>query len=145
MADIQVLRIVKGLPWSLWLRQVTAIVRLEVRKNFLGRRALWIYFLALTPVFLIGAKAFMPSHEAEWSRFGQAGIVYAGIFQLYYLRVGIFFACVGIFTYLFRGEVLEKSLHFYFLTPVRREILVIGKYLSGWLTAATLFTTSVGV
>jgi hypothetical protein len=87
----------------------------------------------------------MPSHEGEWSQFGKAGIVYAGIFQFYYLRIGIFFACVGIFTYLFRGEVLEKSLHFYFLTPVRREILVVGKYLSGWLTAATLFTISVSL
>jgi ABC-type transport system involved in multi-copper enzyme maturation permease subunit len=82
-------------------------------------------------------------HEGEWSQFGKTGIIYAGIFQVYYLRVGIFFGCVGIFTYLFRGEVLEKSLHFYFLTPVRREVLVVGKYLSGWLTAATLFAGSV--
>ena len=134
-----------GLPWGLWLRQIAAIIRLEVRKNFLGRRALWVYFLVLAPVLLIGTKALMPSHEGEWSQFGKAGILYAGVFQLYYLRVGIFFACVGIFTYLFRGEVLEKSLHFYFLTPVRREILVVGKYLSGWLSAATLFTISVSL
>ncbi len=145
MADNRVSREIAGFPWGLWLRQIAAIIRLEVRKNFLGRRALWIYLLVLAPVFLIGAKAFMPSHEGEWSQFGKAGIVYAGIFQFYYLRMGIFFACVGIFTYLFRGEVLEKSLHFYFLTPVRREILVVGKYLSGWLTAATLFTISVGL
>ena len=145
MGENRVSREIGGLPWGLWLRQIEAIVRLEVRKNYLGRRALWIYLLVLAPVFLIGVKAFMPSHEGEWSQFGKAGITYAGIFQFYYLRVGIFFACVGIFTYLFRGEVLEKSLHFYFLTPVRREILVVGKYLSGWITAATLFTISVGL
>ena len=143
MADHRILRLIHGLPWNLWLQQIAAVIRLEVRKNFLGRRALWIYFLVLAPVILMGAKAFLPSHEGEWSQFGQAGILFAGLFQIYYLRIGIFFACVGIFTYLFRGEVLEKSLHFYFLTPVRREVLVVGKYLSGWLTAAVLFTISV--
>jgi hypothetical protein len=134
---------VKNLPWNLWCQQILGIVRLEIRKNFLGRRAFWIYFLALAPVFLIAIKAFMPLREEEWSQFGKAGIIYAGIFQVYYLRMGIFFGCVGIFSYLFRGEVLEKSLHFYFLMPVRREVLVVGKYLAGWLTAATLFAGSV--
>ena len=33
-------------------------------------------------------------------------------FQSYYLRLAIFFGCVGIFTNLFRGEMLDKSLHF---------------------------------
>ena len=133
----------RNLPWNLWGQQILAIVRLEIRKNFLGRRAFWVYCLALAPVFLVGIKAFIPLHEGEWSQFGKSGIIFAGIFQVYYLRVGIFFGCVGVFTFLFRGEMLEKSLHFYFLAPVRREVLVVGKYLSGWLTAATLFTTSV--
>ena len=41
--------------------------------------------------------------------------------MFYYLRAGIFFGCVGIFSNLFRGEMLEKTLHYYFLTPMRRE------------------------
>jgi ABC-type transport system involved in multi-copper enzyme maturation permease subunit len=40
---------------------------------------------------------------------------------------------------LFRGEMLEKSLHYYFLAPVRREVLVAGKYLSGLIAAFVLF------
>jgi ABC-type transport system involved in multi-copper enzyme maturation permease subunit len=40
---------------------------------------------------------------------------------------------------LFRGEVVDKSLHYYFLSPVRREVLVMGKYLSGLVTAGFLF------
>jgi ABC-type transport system involved in multi-copper enzyme maturation permease subunit len=40
---------------------------------------------------------------------------------------------------LFRGEVLDRSLHYYFLTPVRREVLVAAKYLAGWLTATIVF------
>jgi len=38
-------------------------------------------------------------------------------FQIFYLRVGIFFGCMGLFTWLFRGEIVEKSLHYYFLSP----------------------------
>ena len=36
--------------WSLWLRQIRAIFRLEIRKNFLGRRSVLIYLLAFMPV-----------------------------------------------------------------------------------------------
>jgi len=64
------------------------------------------------------------------------------MFQLYFLHLGIFFGCVGIFSNLFRGEMLEKTLHYYLLTPIRRELLVIGKYLSGLAVALFLFVGS---
>ena len=49
-------------------------------------------------------------------------LVFATIFRFYFLRLAVFFGCVAIFTNLVRGEMLDKSLHFYLLTPVRREI-----------------------
>jgi hypothetical protein len=42
---------------------------------------------------------------------------------------------------LFRGEMLDRSLHFYLLTPMRREVLLLGKYLTGLLAATLIFTT----
>src|SRR5256884_8305588 len=69
--------------------------------------------------------------------------VLAGIVQLYYFRLGIFFACMAIFTWLFRGEMVERTLHYQFLVPVRREVLVVGKFLAGGLVAITLFETAV--
>ena len=36
--------------------------------------------------------------------------VYAGMFQFFYLRLGIFFGCLGIFINLFRGEMLDRLL-----------------------------------
>jgi ABC-type transport system involved in multi-copper enzyme maturation permease subunit len=51
----------------------------------------------------------------------------------------VFFGCAWIFMNLFRGEVVDRSLHYYFLSPVRREVLVVGKYLSGLVTAIVLF------
>lgn len=69
-------------------------------------------------------------------------LVFATIFRFYFLRLAVFFGCVGIFTNLFRGEMLDKSLHFYLLTPVRREILLAGKYLAGLLATVVIFTVS---
>jgi ABC-type transport system involved in multi-copper enzyme maturation permease subunit len=72
----------------------------------------------------------------------QVILVFATIFRFYFLRLAVFFGCVGIFTNLFRGEMLDKSLHFYLLTPVRREILLAGKYLAGLLATVVIFTAS---
>jgi hypothetical protein len=66
--------------------------------------------------------------------------VYAGVFQYFYLRCAIFFGCLGIFMNLVRGEMLDKTLHFWFLVPARREVLLAGKYLAGLIAATLIFT-----
>jgi ABC-type transport system involved in multi-copper enzyme maturation permease subunit len=73
---------------------------------------------------------------------GQDSIMFAGVFQFFFLRLAIFFGCLGIFMNLFRGEILDRSLHFYFLAPVRREVLMVGKFLAGLLATCTIFVTS---
>ncbi len=65
--------------------------------------------------------------------------VYAAIFQVYYLRMAIFFGCLGIFMNLFRGDMMDKTLHFWFLAPARREVLLAGKYLAGIIAAVSIF------
>ena len=65
--------------------------------------------------------------------------VFAGVFQYFYLRLAIFFGCLGIFMNLFRGEMLDKTLHFWFLAPVRREVLLVGKYGAGLVASAVIF------
>ncbi len=72
----------------------------------------------------------------------QDTLIYASIFQFFFLRLAIFFGCVGVFTNLFRGELLDRSLHYYLLTPLRREILVVGKYLAGLVATVVIFVTS---
>ncbi|MCI0490726.1 MAG: hypothetical protein L0229_29380 [Blastocatellia bacterium] len=129
------------LPWSLWMRQIAAILRLEVKKNFLGRRAILIYLLALAPVLLMAAMAATAGGEIS-RHSGLAIIIFANIFEGFILRTVVFFGCAWIFMNLFRGEVVDKSLHYYFLAPVRREVLVTGKYLSGLLTSIFLFAGS---
>jgi hypothetical protein len=66
--------------------------------------------------------------------------VFAAIFQYFYLRLAIFFGCLGIFMNLFRGEMLDKTLHFWFLAPARRDVLLAGKYLAGLVASGVIFT-----
>jgi ABC-type transport system involved in multi-copper enzyme maturation permease subunit len=73
---------------------------------------------------------------------GQDSIMFAGVFQFFFLRLAIFFGCLGIFMNLFRGEILDRSLHFYFLAPIRREVLMAGKFLAGLLATCTIFVVS---
>ena len=66
-------------------------------------------------------------------------MAFASMFQTYYLRLAIFFGCLVIFMNLFRGEMTDKTLHFWFLAPARREVLLAGKYLAGTITTVTIF------
>lgn len=127
------------------LRQLAAVFQLEWKKTFLSRRGWWIYLLAAAPVvlMLIHWLIFLrPGFRMGHHSLGDDSMGYAALFQLFYLRGAIFFGCVGIFCNLFRGEMLEKTLHYYYMTPVRREILVAGKYLAGLTVAVAVFTTS---
>jgi hypothetical protein len=82
------------------------------------------------------------AHRTDPETISQGALIFATSFQTYFLRLAIFFGCVGIFINLFRGEMLDKSLHFYLLTPIRREVLMAGKYLAGLLATVVIFTTS---
>lgn len=133
---------IRKLPWGLWRRQLVAVVRLELKKSLFTRRGLWIYLLAFAPVLLYAVRSFVLIKTGRRGDFGEDTQVFAAVFQFFYLRLAIFFGCVGIFMNLFRGEVLDKSLHYYFLAPMRREVLLVGKYLSGLLAAAVIFSCS---
>lgn len=128
--------------WSLWLRQVAAIVRLEMKTSFSIRRAAPVYLLASMQLVIFLGHAI--AYSSGWQRCNGSFdlTLFAGVFQIFQLRLAVFFGCVVIFLNLFRGELVRKSLHYYFLAPVRREVLVIGKYLAGSITAITVFTAS---
>jgi len=128
---------VKAMPWMLWRRQTAAILRLELRKSLFSRRAWWIYILTLGPVLITGAHSLFPGSGEH--TMANDNMIFAGIFQVYFLRLGIFFGCLGIFSNLFRAEVLERTLHYYFMSPVRREVLAVSKYLAGLIAAIVHF------
>lgn len=127
---------------TLWLTQIVAVLRLEMRKTFLARRGLWIYLLALMPVVLFAGHSIKMLERRLPCDLAQDTNIFASVFQLLHMRLVVFFGCLGIFMNLFRGEVLDRSLHFYFLAPIRREVLVTGKYLAGLTAAILIFTAS---
>ncbi|MEO5926037.1 MAG: hypothetical protein ABIR70_19610 [Bryobacteraceae bacterium] len=203
---------------SMWLGQIAAVIRLEMKKTFLSKRGLWVYLLALAPVAIttihslvelsqgearqamaaarpvdtallqaiqpgmsqieVGERLGEPHNRWQFRQrnreFGSyqytdgvdlytfnfangeirnIGVetrdtlaadsaIYASMFQFFFLRLAIFFGCVGVFTNLFRGELLDRSLHYYLLTPLRREVLVVGKYLAGLIATTVIFVTS---
>ena len=66
--------------------------------------------------------------------------IFAGVFQFFYLRLAIFFGSLGIFMNLFRGEMLDRTLHYWFLAPSRRDVLLAGKYGAGLIASIVIFT-----
>jgi ABC-type transport system involved in multi-copper enzyme maturation permease subunit len=147
--------------WSHWLRQTLAITRLESGRSLSGKRAILLYLLALLPVLIMAALALFGTENSTTRTIldaqgniisqstkirtgpmqdpGMASLIFAGIFEGLIVRTVLFFGCAWIFMNLFRGDIVDRSLHYYFLAPVRREVLVIGKYLSGLVTSIVLF------
>ncbi len=131
---------------ELWMRQVVGVLRLELKRIAFTKRAWWIYLLAAAPVgisvlhWLIEMQRRSHTHSL-----GEDSVVFAGLFLFFFLRGSIFFGVMGVFTNLFRGEMLQKTLHYYFLTPMRREMLVAGKYIAGLAVALMIFLPSVAL
>ncbi len=59
------------------------------------------------------------------------------------MRFIIFFAAALLFVKLFRGEILERTLHYHLLTPVRREVLTVGKFVGGFLSSSVALGATV--
>ena len=131
--------------WRMWARQAFAVARLEIRKNFFSRRAILLYLVAGAPLVLLSMLALFPPPTDDLENFGQLSQIYAGIYNGLILRTLVFFGCAWVFMNLFRGEVVDRSLHYYFLVPVRREVLVVGKYFSALVPTVLLFgITTIG-
>jgi uncharacterized membrane protein len=122
-------------------RQIVAVQSLEFRKRFLGKRAIPVYLLAMIPLFMFTAR-FVAARLLHWNVEGTIAhdrVLYAVLFRTLILRFVVYFGCVAVFVPLFRGDILDRSLHYYFLVPLKRQTLTAAKYLSGLLAALVLF------
>src|SRR5260370_8315716 len=115
-----------------------AVVQQELKRNLFTPRATWGYLLAFGPVGILAIDA-LRSPGCLSCSLDEDTTVLAAIFQLYYLRLGIFFGVMGIFTWLFRGQIVQRTLHYSFLAPLRRELLIIVKFLAWSLLPPVLF------
>jgi ABC-type transport system involved in multi-copper enzyme maturation permease subunit len=133
---------VEGRPWGVWKSQLLSVIRLELRKSFLGRRSILLVLLALQAPFILAMRWIIPEAVPDPANIATGTKVFAVLYQILILRLVVFQGCVTIFGNLIRREVMDRSLHYYFLSPMRRELLVIGKYLTGLIAAVTLFGLS---
>ncbi len=129
--------------WKLRAAQVAAVLRLEIKRILIGRRSVGVLLFSLFPV-VIAFLTLLFSPAGFFESGGGPGVVFAVLFRTVYLRLIIFFGCVLLFTNLFRGEVLEGTLHYYFLAPAPRWVLVIGKFMGGVLAAFMTFFFTAG-
>lgn len=133
---------VEGRPWGVWKSQLLSVIRLELRKSFLGRRSILLVLLALQAPFILAMRWIIPEAVPDPANIATGTKVFAFLYQILILRLVVFQGCVTIFGNLIRREVMDRSLHYYFLSPMRRELLVVGKYLTGLIAAVTLFGLS---
>ena len=126
--------------FSMRLRQLNAVFHNELKKTLMSKRAFIACALALIPLVMM---LIMALSADEWGKsnisLDKARRIYGFIFSGLTLGAVVFLGSAAIFTALFRGEILGCSMHYYLLSPVRRELIVLGKYLAGLVTAWILF------
>lgn len=124
---------------ALLRRQLLAVMRLELAKGLSIGRSLWLFLLAFAPAFIITMHAL----KDRGCSLAEETMILAAMVQFFYLRFAIFFGCLGLSMRLLRGEVAEKTLHYGLLAPLRRERLIVGKFLASALLAALIFGAGV--
>ena len=123
------------------LRQGLVVTAIELGRRLRGRQILGLLFVAGIPLALVGARLaatlLAPHHVRPFS----ATTAYAVFYRVMILRFTVFFGCMLIFTHLIRGEILDRSLHYWFLAPLRRSTLAAGKFAAGLVVALVTFLT----
>ena len=118
------------------LRQLLAVAALELRRLARSREGLTALLFAAAPALLSVFAVVAPVRQISLARAENA---FAFIFQNLVLQGTLYFGCLFAFGGLVRGEQLGKTLHHLFLAPVRREVVLVGKYLAALASTAALF------
>lgn len=117
-------------------RQLRAVFALELRRLVRSRDGAAALLFSASPFVLTALAGFFRPQTVSA---GKAETEFAFIFQGLILQATLFFGCVFVFGSLVRGEQIGKTLHHLFLAPVRREVLLLGKYLAALALTSLLF------
>lgn len=117
------------------LAQLGVVYRLELGRQLRGAGFWMLALFALLPaVPFAGMWLAMALGDGGPQGVADTTFEYAAVFQSLILRVVLFFACIVVFTNLIRREMRDRTLHHWLLAPLRREVLLGGKYLAGVTT-----------
>ena len=125
-----------------WIWQLQAVARVELQRYRRGRRWIAPCVLAILPNVVMLLPPLFGADRGYGELLRRVPIAYTQFFQTLWLRFMIFFSCVAVFSQLFRSEFLEKTLNHYYLVPIRREAVVVGKFLTMLLCTVLLFSIS---
>jgi hypothetical protein len=114
-------------------RQTMAVMRLHARRTLLSRRGVGLYILCLLPVGILTLRWLVLTVFGREDTVS-IGAVTSHFSQMFHLLI----LAMVVFSNAVRREVLERTLHFYFLMPVRREVLMAGLYLGGVLAMGSV-------
>lgn len=128
---------------SPWLRQLLAIVRVEVRRSLLVGRGAWVLLLAFAPAIIAVLHVAFDRALGGRCTIEQDAKLVAWLMLVFQLRVSVYFGMLGLFVQSFRGESLDKTLFYSLVAPVRRELLVLGKFYALSFGGAICFTVGV--
>jgi ABC-type transport system involved in multi-copper enzyme maturation permease subunit len=122
------------MSWALWRRQVRTLAVQQLRRSIAPRRVAPLAVLAGMTICIALVRAVVYPDAAR-SQTSATTADFGQLFFFFLLRFVVFFGSADLFVKIFRGEILSRSLHYSLLAPVRREVLVTGKYLGGVLAA----------
>ncbi|MEM7363157.1 MAG: hypothetical protein AAF525_03980 [Pseudomonadota bacterium] len=135
------------LPDSLWrmrLTQLGVVVRIELGLTLFTRRSLISYGLTVIPFLFLLVLGTVVRDDGQpiTENIDNARRIFAYVFMTFIIGAVVFLGSAAIFTSLFRSDMLNRNVHYYLLTPIRREILAVGKYLAGLLAAWIIFLST---
>ena len=126
--------------------QLRVLTRQELRLRVTGLWSLPPLLLAFGPAFLllfiVVIKHLLGSRNPDQVIVGSLSDwrqAFAEVFHSLMLRVCVFFGCAAVFLNSFRSAVAGRYLHYSYLSPVRRELVVAAKYLSGLIFTGVAF------
>lgn len=123
------------------VRQALTTFAVELRRSLFAKRVIFPALLALLGPALLALGSFFMMTFREVPPIAHDARRLAETMS-FLVRFAVFFGCVGIFSGIVRREIEDKSLHYYFLTAVRREVVVAGRFLADLAVAIGVFASA---
>jgi ABC-type transport system involved in multi-copper enzyme maturation permease subunit len=151
IADLQTNKNEQGLSFkpllqepglSLWWSQFVAVLIPSIQRSIFSKRVLVALVLILLPVGLLtmmGIDSMNSGSDKFMTNINRARMIFGIVYSTFMLAAVLYIGNAIMFTSLVRGEILERSIHYSMLAPVKREILILGRFCGGLISAFIVF------
>ena len=128
---------------ALWWRQFCSVFGQAIKSSLLSKKVVVALVLIMMPVTFLTIVGFIREDgQPLTNNITYARTIFGFVYSTFILGAVLYLGNALMFTSLVRGDILNRSVHYSLLAPVRREILVAGKFCGGLLSALLLFGTA---